>query len=59
MLKAVKFPASIADLNTSLTDVDRNTLVSGEGDDVVPFSVFLFLIFNNRFLFSLNYEKIK
>ena len=26
MLEAVKFPASIADLNTGLTDVDRNAL---------------------------------
>ena len=26
MLEAVKFPASIADLNTGLADVDRNAL---------------------------------
>jgi hypothetical protein len=26
MLEAVKFPAGISDLNTGLTDVDRNAL---------------------------------
>ena len=65
MLEAVKFPGSIADLNTGLTDVDRNALSHfKEGDDVVPFNVFLpsyfffFFWFNNRFLFSFNYENL-
>ena len=46
MLEAVKFPGSIADLNTSLTDVDRNALSHfREGDDVSPFNVFPFFFF--------------
>ena len=61
MLEAIKFPGSIADLNKSLTDVDRNALFHfREGDNVVPFNVFLFFFFlNNIFLFSFNYENYK
>ena len=49
MLKAVKFPGSIADLNTSLTDVDRNV-------QCFHSSFFFFFFFNKIFLFYFNYE---
>ena len=43
MLEVVKFPGSIADVNTGLTDVDRNALSHfREGDNIVAFNVFLF-----------------